>query len=73
MPNVHVRCTVDNCSYWAQGNICDATEILITTDAVGERYPESLDASQLDVILSDVGQTPARSCLETSCKTFKAK
>lgn len=73
MPQVDVRCTVDNCTYWGQGNVCEATTILITSDAVGRRFPESVDAKDVDTILDTVGETPAQTCMETACKTFKAR
>ncbi len=73
MSQVTVRCTVDNCSYWGRGNVCDAREILITLDGVGARYPDRIDTQQLSTVLEEVGETPAAVCEETCCKTFRAK
>jgi hypothetical protein len=70
---VTVRCTIENCYYWARGNVCDAREILVTHDDVGARYPESMDAQQLSTILDQVGESSASGCLETCCKTFRSK
>jgi hypothetical protein len=73
MPNVVVRCTVDNCTYWMDGNYCKADTILITSDAAGARYPEGVDAPQTNMIAEEMGETPANSCMDTACKTFKRK
>lgn len=71
MPQVNVRCTIDNCYFWHDGSVCGANEILVTSDEVGARYPQDVDVQQLSVILEDVGQTPADACQETCCKTFR--
>lgn len=67
--NQHIHCSVNNCHYWARGNVCQANEILVTTDAVGNAQPDSWDAPQS----SAAPQTPARTCMETCCKTFAAE
>lgn len=72
MNQVTVRCTIDNCHYWRDGNVCDAKEILITSDMVGQRYSEAIDVQQLSTVLEEVGETPAHTCQETCCKTFRA-
>ena len=66
-----VMCTVDNCTYWGVGNRCEAKKILVTTDSVGESFTEDIDANQVNMLVEQVGTTPAESCMETSCKTFK--
>lgn len=71
MPQVQVYCTVNNCYFWRQANECGADKILITTDAVGSRYPESVDANDLSMILNEAGETPVGHCQETACKTFR--
>jgi hypothetical protein len=68
-----VRCTVDNCAYWAQDNYCAADSILITSDAAGRRYPEGVDAPQTNMIVQDIGETPVSNCSETACKTFRRR
>ncbi|NMP23205.1 DUF1540 domain-containing protein [Sulfobacillus harzensis] len=70
MPQVQVRCTVDNCYFWVQDNLCGADTILITTDKAAEKYPESVDAAQTNMIVNEIGETPAQNCRETACKTF---
>ncbi len=61
-----IRCSVNNCHYWGQGNDCLASEIMVTTDASGNATPDSFDAPQA----STAGPTPASTCMETCCKTF---
>ena len=73
MDQVTVRCTVDNCHYWGRGNVCDAREILVTSDRVAAKYPSHIDTQQLSSILEEVGETPARGSEETCCKTFRAR
>ncbi|KKM12016.1 hypothetical protein SY88_05730 [Clostridiales bacterium PH28_bin88] len=70
MPNdSRIMCSVNNCHYWKQGNICDASKIMITSDAFGDRQPDSFDAMQA----STAEPTPAQTCMETCCKTFVTK
>ncbi|MCG0276710.1 MAG: DUF1540 domain-containing protein [Thermosediminibacteraceae bacterium] len=61
-----IHCSVSNCHYWRSGNICDASEIMITSDKLGNQMPDSFDAPQA----SNAPQTPVSSCMETCCKTF---
>jgi hypothetical protein len=60
---------VSNCHYWQQGNLCDANEILVTSDQVGSAQPDSYDAPQA----ATVPGTPVDTCMATCCKTFAAK
>ncbi|MGE5577074.1 MAG: DUF1540 domain-containing protein [Syntrophothermus sp.] len=64
-----IRCSVNNCHYWAQGNDCHASEILVTSDAFGSAEPDSFDAPEA----STANPTPATTCMETCCKTFVRK
>lgn len=64
-----IRCTVENCQYWSQGNICDASQILITSDRLANTEPDSFDAPQA----STAPQTPVTACMDTCCKTFVGK
>jgi hypothetical protein len=61
-----IHCSVANCHYWKSGNICDASEIMVTSDKTGSTMPDSFDAPQA----SNASQTPVSSCMETCCKTF---
>lgn len=73
MPKIEVYCTISNCHYWDDGNRCGADKILITSDAVGDRYPDDIDAQQVTMIVDEVGTTPTGSCMETCCKTFRPR
>jgi len=64
-----VVCSIDNCHYWAEGNECMASQILITSDAVGRQEPESFDAP----VAQSMARTPVHKCMETCCKTFMSK
>lgn len=63
MPDVN--CTVDNCEYWTQGNLCSAQQIVIQNDEGGGFSPNSK--------LDNLKATPADSVDDTCCQTFKQK
>ena len=65
----HVHCSVNNCHYWVQGNVCGASAIMITSDQVGYEQPDSVDAPQA----SAAAPSPVDSCMATCCKTFVMK
>ncbi|MGI5839192.1 MAG: DUF1540 domain-containing protein [bacterium] len=67
MPQIH--CSVNSCHYWKQGNICDAQEIMVTSDALGSSLSDSIDAPSYQTF----GSTPVNTCMDTCCKTFVAK
>ncbi len=69
MPQMTVHCTISNCGYWKNGNLCDANEILIASDAWAAQAPDRVDAMQA----STLNAAQAQSCLETCCKTFVQK
>ena len=73
MPQIEVFCTISNCHYWDEGNRCGADRILITADAVSDRYPDEVDAQDLSMIVDEVGTTPASSGMDTCCKTFRPR
>ncbi len=69
MPQIEVYCTVNNCDYWGQGNHCFAKEILVASDQAAQQWPDSVDAPQA----STLPNTPAQTCMATSCKTFRPR
>lgn len=73
MARLEVYCTVDNCQWWAQGNECHASTILITHDRIGAKYPDEYDSPHVQQIVEMSGETPAESCMDTCCKTFTPK
>lgn len=64
-----IYCSVNNCHYYSAGNVCIASEILVTHDRVGSEMPDNFDAPQHQ----QVAATPAQTCMETCCKTFVPK
>ena len=64
-----IRCSVDSCHYWEHGNICGASQIMITSDTLSHGKPDSFDAPQASV----APPTPVNTCMETCCKTFTKK
>ena len=61
----NVRCTVNSCVYWDEGNRCGADEILVTGASAKERDAE-MEVASLE-------PTPTRTSAQTECKTFKPK
>lgn len=64
-----IHCSVSNCHYWDQGNICNASEILVAGDNWAAQAPDRIDATQA----TSVPQVQASTCMETCCKTFVQK
>lgn len=65
----HIHCLVNDCHYWDHGNLCKASEILVTADKFGDTQPESVDAK----MAAELAPTPAGSCMSTCCKTYVTK
>ena len=64
-----IRCSVDNCQYWSQGNICRASQIIVTSDAVVSNGVDMYESPHLSLEMA----TPAGSSMDTCCQTFIAK
>ncbi|WP_410514487.1 DUF1540 domain-containing protein [Paenibacillus sp. BR2-3] len=66
-----VNCSVSNCSYWGERNVCRADEIIIEIDKhVGSRFKEEY-AEEMTV--GNNHQDKAASSSATCCLTFKPK
>ena len=61
-----IYCSVNNCHYWHSGNVCKASEILISLDSWAEQATDAIDATNH----MEVPGASAGSCMETCCKTF---
>lgn len=61
-----IMCSVNNCHYWSSNNICQASQIMVTSDALGNSAPDTYDALQA----TNASPTPVGKCMETCCKTF---
>ncbi|ENQ3105136.1 DUF1540 domain-containing protein [Bacillus cereus] len=65
-----VRCSVSNCSFWGQGNFCQATAIFVQPDSQEDTHSE--DESYTDTILSGQAvESSATTSVETCCHTFQ--
>lgn len=60
-----IRCSVSNCHYWMQGNYCEASSIMITSDELPRNTFHGIEASAITQVDTPVGQ-----CEQTCCKTF---
>lgn len=65
----HVKCSVNNCHYWGEHNVCGAEQIMIEIDShaninLNEEYGEEQFVNHQD---------KARSSSSTCCLTFKPK
>jgi hypothetical protein len=70
MPDV--RCSVSNCTYWGQGNYCQAASIIVQPD--GKAFTNLSDDSYQNAVLE--GQqmdSLAANSAETCCQTFEPK
>ncbi|MCF8012254.1 MAG: DUF1540 domain-containing protein [Clostridiales bacterium] len=62
-----VYCTVNDCHYWGQGNVCKANKILVASDDFGDSQPDQIDAT----MASQYSPTPSKgSCMSTCCKSY---
>lgn len=66
-----VRCTVSNCHYWGDGNVCVAEKILVISDQAVARIERRVGKD--DEEFGEIGETPARMSKETCCYTFRPR
>lgn len=69
MVSRNIRCSIVNCHYWGQGNRCQATEIMVTSDEMSNQLPDSIDAP----MAGQITQTPVGKSSESCCHTFVNK
>lgn len=69
MPNVEVRCSVSNCVFHKEGNLCGAEKIEVDMDYHSNNRMQEF-ASDLDF---DNVKEEASSSRDTCCKTFERK
>ncbi|KAF1085390.1 hypothetical protein SPSYN_01527 [Sporotomaculum syntrophicum] len=67
--NQHIHCIINNCHYWANGNKCEANEILVANDSFASKQQDSIDAT----MAKQLTPASADSCMSTCCKTFVHK
>jgi hypothetical protein len=73
MPQVQVRCTVDNCYFWTNDNFCNAESILITSDQAAEKFSGSFENQTTASLVGRIGETPAQDSRDTACHTFQQR
>lgn len=67
MPNVEVRCSVANCIFHKEGNLCGAEKIQVDMDYHSkDRQTEFASDFDFDKLTEE-----ASSSRDTCCKTFK--
>jgi len=65
-----VKCSVSNCNYWGERNICRAEEIIIEIDKhSGSRFMEEYAEEMTNANHHDKAETSSATC----CLTFKPK
>ncbi|KAB2440492.1 DUF1540 domain-containing protein [Bacillus luti] len=67
-----VKCSVSNCSFWGQGNFCQASSIVVQPDAQ-EAGPNTNDSYTGAVLTNETLESSVTTSVETCCHTFKPK
>ncbi|KJS17580.1 MAG: hypothetical protein VR69_04410 [Peptococcaceae bacterium BRH_c4b] len=65
----HIHCIVSDCHYYAQGNRCNANEILVSTDDFAVKQPDNVDCT----MAKQLTPVKAGNCTATACKTYVSK
>ena len=65
-----VRCSVADCAYYKEGNLCGAEKIMIEID---KHAAKSYDAEFGEESFSSEHQDAAQTSAATCCQTFKPK
>ncbi|AET61784.1 hypothetical protein HPL003_25340 [Paenibacillus terrae HPL-003] len=65
-----VKCSVANCHYWGENNLCKADLIMIESDShAGKKFDEEYAGESFSSVERDQAATSAATC----CHTFKPK
>ncbi|HDR4421053.1 TPA: DUF1540 domain-containing protein [Bacillus cereus] len=67
-----VKCSVSNCSFWGQGNFCQASAIIVQPDAQ-ETGSNANDSYTSAVLTNETLESSVTTSVETCCHTFKPK
>ncbi|MGO0062258.1 DUF1540 domain-containing protein [Brevibacillus fluminis] len=65
-----VKCSVANCTYWGEGNNCNADSIMVEVDAHANANYKTEFASESG---NTNHQDAAKNSAQTCCQTFKPK
>lgn len=69
MPQVEVKCSVSNCSFWGRGNECNAPAIMVDLDSHANYDVEVSGELGIDTTHQDTASSSPATC----CRTFKPK
>ncbi|MEY8350054.1 DUF1540 domain-containing protein [Bacillus cereus] len=67
-----VRCSVSNCSFWGQGNFCQATSIFVQPDDQNTNQSDN-DSYTNSALTGATLESSATTSVETCCQTFQPK
>ncbi|MBE7104733.1 DUF1540 domain-containing protein [Bacillus cereus] len=67
-----VRCSVSNCSFWGQGNFCQASAIVVQPDAQEAAQTENNSYTSA-TLTNETLDSSVTTSVETCCQTFKPK
>ncbi|MFJ8527643.1 DUF1540 domain-containing protein [Bacillus sp. NPDC094106] len=67
-----VRCSVSNCSFWGQGNFCQASTIFVQPDDQNTN-PSSDDSYTNAAFTGETLESSVVTSVETCCQTFRPK
>ncbi len=60
-----IRCSVSNCHYWMQGNYCEASSVMVSSDELPRETYHGIESAMISQV-----DTPVSQCEQTCCKTF---
>lgn len=61
-----IRCSINNCHYWAAGNNCTARQVLVTSQLMSQGLNANFDAP----MATQLAATPVAAPKESCCNTF---
>ncbi|EJP93703.1 DUF1540 domain-containing protein [Bacillus cereus] len=67
-----VKCSVSNCSFWGQGNLCQASTIVVQPDAQEAGQIENSSYTNA-TLTNETLESSVTTSVETCCHTFKPK
>ncbi|MFA2809288.1 DUF1540 domain-containing protein [Bacillus mycoides] len=67
-----VKCSVSNCSFWGQGNLCQASAIVVQPDAQEAGQVENSSYTNA-TLTNETLESSVTTSVETCCHTFKPK
>lgn len=69
MPQIEVKCSVSNCSFWGKGNNCQAPAIMVDIDQHADYSAEMANELGIDTQHQDQASNSQATC----CRTFKPR